>query len=454
MLPLSFRPGIFVRNCLVSLPAVLMCIAFCRPALATGFFLNQQSSKETGRADAGSTVAGDDLDTIFFNPAGLSTLFQKSNPSGWVWEGGINVVYPRLEIDDKGSFITPLPGVQLPVTGPRLEHPTAPTPLPSIYVAKQFGDWSFGGAINTPFGLSTASQHDWFGRYDAIKARLETINVSVVAAYRVTDRLSVGGGIDEQYAFTKIVQALPNLQSPNGISAATDGRSESTGHDWTTGFNLGFVYTFDESSDTRIGVHYRSGMRHNLKGSVVNTGLSGALGQLVNGRFDAQAGLNLPGMLTAGVSHAFGGAIWYGEFEWGDWSTLKQVRIALSNGFVVPRDFQYRDAYGFAIGAELPLNEAWAVRGGVHYDTTPTTDAWRDTVIPDSDRTWIGVGATYNWRSGISLDLGYNHLFFRRAPIALTRVAYEGTLAATPVTINATARNQVDNLSVTIRKRL
>jgi long-chain fatty acid transport protein len=125
----------------------------------------------------------------------------------------------------------------------------------------------------------------------------------------------------------------------------------------------------------------------------------------------------------------------------------------LSNGFVARRPFNYRDAYGVAVGAEMPLTETWSVRGGVHYDTTPTTDAWRDTVIPDSNRVWIGAGATYNWSSDVAVDVGYNHLFFERAPIALTRVAYAGTPAATPITINATAHNAVDNLSVTIRKR-
>jgi long-chain fatty acid transport protein len=443
----------FCRRYLVYSPAFLVCVTLGQPAWATGFFLNQQSPKETGRADAGNTVAGDELATIFYNPAALPIYFQNPNTSGWVWSAGITVTYPQLQIDNTGSFMTPLPGVNLPVSGPRMKNPTDPTPLPTVFTAEQFGNWSFGGGINAPFGLSTASQHGWFGRYDAIKARLETINFSVVAAYKVSENLSIGGGINEQYAFTKIVQALPNLPSPNGISAATDGRSESTGHAWTTGFNLGFVFTFDESSDTRFGVHYRSGMRHILQGSVVNSGVSGPLGQLINGRFEARAGLNLPGMLTAGISHKFADAIWYTELEWDNWSTLKQVQTVLSNGFVASRQYHYRDAYGVAVGVDLPLTEGWTVRGGVHYDTTPTTDAWRDTVAPDTNRMWLAVGATYDFANGISFDVGYHHLFFQHGTIALTRVAYEETPAATPITINGSVRTSVDNLSFAVRKR-
>jgi len=44
------------------------------PAFAGGFYLQEQSPKETGRALSGGAAAGDDPSTIYFNPAAMTEL--------------------------------------------------------------------------------------------------------------------------------------------------------------------------------------------------------------------------------------------------------------------------------------------------------------------------------------------------------------------------------------------
>src|SRR3546814_4166719 len=44
------------------------------PALAGGFYLQEQAPKETGRAMAGAGAAADDPSAIYFNPAAMTQL--------------------------------------------------------------------------------------------------------------------------------------------------------------------------------------------------------------------------------------------------------------------------------------------------------------------------------------------------------------------------------------------
>ena len=44
------------------------------PALAGGFYLQEQSPIEIGRALSGGAAAGDDPSTIYFNPAAMTEL--------------------------------------------------------------------------------------------------------------------------------------------------------------------------------------------------------------------------------------------------------------------------------------------------------------------------------------------------------------------------------------------
>src|SRR3546814_16808644 len=44
------------------------------PALAGGFYLQEQAPKETGRAMAGAGAAADDPSAIYFNPAAMNQL--------------------------------------------------------------------------------------------------------------------------------------------------------------------------------------------------------------------------------------------------------------------------------------------------------------------------------------------------------------------------------------------
>jgi long-chain fatty acid transport protein len=214
----------------IALPRFGLAFAFafavCELASANGFFINQQSVRGLGRVDAGNTVAVDDLGTIFFNPAGLTGLWEEPDRRDRILvSAGVHVIVPRNHQRNRGS-VAATPGTLgafVPVGGADARNPTGPTPVPNLYAAAPLLDRraAVGFGINAPFGLATSFDRDWHGRYDAIDASLRTVNVSVVGAYRLDSGLSVGGGVDLQYARTALTTAVPNPLTPGGPTAVT-----------------------------------------------------------------------------------------------------------------------------------------------------------------------------------------------------------------------------------------
>jgi long-chain fatty acid transport protein len=97
------------------------------------------------------------------------------------------------------------------------------------------------------------------------------------------------------------------------------------------------------------------------------------------------------------------------EVEWTGWSAYDRVLITdKATGAVVQDDPQnYDDSLMFSFGAEYDWSDRLAVRAGVGFDETPTSDAFRTVRTPDSNRYWLSAGASYEITERVGLDVGY-----------------------------------------------
>jgi long-chain fatty acid transport protein len=366
----------------------------------------------------------------------------------------MQLIAPRSQQQDAGSTAaTPgTLGAAVPSGGVDGRDPTNPTPVPTVYWAHRVApNLAIGAGITSPFGLSARFPTDWYGRYDATEASLKTINLTAVAAYRFDSGVSVGGGLDFQYAHSLLATAIPNPLTPGGPTAATDGSSETKGHDWASGFNLGILVPI--TARTSIGAHYRSGIKHALQGSTTVSGLTGPLAPF-NGTVGSRADLNLPAVATVALRHAWSTDLQLlASVDWFDWSRFREVRGRFSDGRTdAVRESRYRDAFAVSAGAEYAVSRQLALRGGVRYDQTPTTDGFRDTTVPDAPRLWLGMGATWRTAAGSAWDFAFNHVAFRRANVGVTRTFFEGTPVASTVVVNGRARSTVNTLAVEYRR--
>lgn len=440
------------RGTFICVASLAVAISAPESASATGFLIDQQGVTELGRAYAGKAAGADDLSTIFTNAAGLTQLWNGQDAEDLLISADAQVIFPSSQITNTGSTAASAGtlGNFVPYAGSNSKNPTRTKPVPNLYIAKRLADGraALGFGVNAPFGLATSFTSDWFGRYDAIEASLLTVNLNVVGAYQIAPHLSIGVGANAQYAKVKLINALPNPLTPGGPTVATDGQSAIRGNTWTPGFNVGFLYT--PTSATRVGLHYRSRTKHKIDGRAVVTGLAGPLA-VGNGSQNVRANLALPSIANIGIRQQFDAFALLVDVEWDDWSSFKEIRLRYADGRPdAVRPSNYRDAYGIAVGAEVPLDTV-TLRGGVHYETTPTVDAFRDTTVPDSRRLGLSMGATYRLSEKVSVNLAYNHVFLRAARIALTRTFFDGTQLATAVRINGAVTAAGNTAAVSLR---
>ncbi|TKF78006.1 outer membrane protein transport protein, partial [Vibrio sp. F13] len=81
----------------------------------------------------------------------------------------------------------------------------------------------------------------------------------------------------------------------------------------------------------------------------------------------------------------------------------------------------WEDNYRFAVGATYQIDPKLALRTGVAYDTSAVSDKNRTITIPETDRTWLSVGAGYQWSEQLSLDAGFTYIIAKDAPITESR---------------------------------
>jgi long-chain fatty acid transport protein len=429
-------------------PFFLLGVGLSGPAGGNGFSLPVQDALQVGRANAGNVAAAVDASTVFHNPAGMTQL------DGEQALAGMTVIYAGYDVDDRNSTAsTPgTGGAPTAVTGQKGD-PRTVAPVPTAFYARPLGeaqDFWAGLALTSPWGLGVQYDDDWFGRYDSIETRLTTVNLSPSLAYRVTDWLSIGGGLNAEYADAKLTNALPNTLAPGGPSPATDGNAKFTGNSLAFGFNFGVLLR--PWSHTQIGLHYRSGIEHRLKGTSRVRNLTGPLAG-GNGRTDADVKLKEPDVVSIGLVHeALPGTTLFAEAQWFNWSRFNELRVKFDDGQPDSvRKQEWKDTWSFYGGIEQRLFEKWTLRGGAGYEPTPTVNAYRNTSLPDGDRVRLAVGASYEWSEKLRIDFGYAHVFSHKEEIDLTQTFFEGGSAAGTTTTRAKASLFVNDFAIRVR---
>jgi long-chain fatty acid transport protein len=376
---------------------------------AAGFYIQEQSVSGLGTAFAGSTTSIRDASTIYFNPAGMTRL---DGPQANL---GVHLLVPNGDLDDTGSTLG-----GAPVTPADSDNPYDPSPVPNAYIAYPWmnGQLWTGIGVSAPFGLANDYGDDFFGRYDSTETSLTTINVSPVVAFQPTSWLSLGGGLDIQYADAELKSAL---------FAGAEGESKLEGDDVSLGFNLGALITPIEGTD--IGFSYRNGVNHELDGNISVTG-SGAADFDVSGTAD----LDLPDIYTLGLAQDLNDK-WrvMGQVTYFNWSEFEDITAVSDAGTTISSVIQdYDNTFAFAVGAEYKWTPDWTVRAGYQFDETPTTDEFRTTRTPDGDRHWFTLGATYDINEKLSLDMAGAYIDVGEEEINVNR-----NIPAVPAVVSA-----------------
>ena len=402
-------------------------------ASAGALAVHEQSAFGQGASWAG-VAAGGSLSTMFWNPAVMTQFAGVQSASSYTG------FYPNVKNSPAAGstyFGSALPTI---VQGPTNNTFQAAL-IPAGYFSYQLNPnlW-LGMSLNSPFGLSVGFPENWVGRdYAAGDSWLHTYNAAPSIAYQFNNWISVGVGVQIQYAKASVNQGV-SVFSPLAQQRVPFGDKNLSGDGWGYGFTVGLTLT--PTPTTMIGIGYRSGINQKINGTVTAPAVGGIS---VNA---AETTVNLPGVLSAGIRQKIDPQ-WtlLGTIEWTNWNRIGTSNVLINGATAGTLPFQYQDSWLFSIGAEYQASDRLALRAGFGYETAAISDQVRIPLIPDSTRYWASVGASYVIIKGLKADLAYSHVFEPDASVNISATSGNPWFAGSVTAFNPAGIAYIGNAS-------
>jgi len=370
-------------------------------ACASGFQLLEQNTAGLGNAYAGSAAVAEDASTVFFNPAGMTRL------QAHEFSLGGNLISPSYKFRNGGSIDAPAG------TGGNGGDAGSAALVPAGYLSWGLNqDVFLGLGVSVPFGLKTDYADDWAGRFQSTLFRIKTINVNPAMAWRVSDRLAVGAGLDWMHMNAKYQRYAAVLNSVTQGTKVTLDASDNA-----IGWNVGALFKATDTMD--VGFSYRSQIKQQLGGELTST----TQPVLPDGPADAE--IKLPDTFILSVKQKVNGQ-WdlLGDVSRTGWSSIQHVAIQRSGTTLQTLDPVFRDTWRVAAGANYALNDTWMLKGGLAYDQTPVKgSATRLSSLPDNNRVWLSAGTRYQVGQAGKVDVGVSYLLIGDADIDNNQLA-------------------------------
>lgn len=419
------------------------------PARASAFQLHENSAQAMGRAYAGLVTAGGDCSVVANNPAAMSLL------TGGCFQA--NVTGIQFSATFHGTAHDAL---GRPISGGQGGDAGTTLPVPALYWAGKVGQkWHVGAGFTVPFGFQTKYDRDWIGRYNAIKSKFQSLDATLSVSYDVSEDFSLGASAIAQHTSAELTSAInynmvgmglvqqgvaagaiPPAQAPALIGQfgmvvppGSDGVARIKGDDWGWGWKVGALWKL--TPNDRLAVSYRSKISHTLHGTAnftmpanvkallaqptVQALLAGA-GGVPFQHTDGSAGFTTPAVASADYWHRAGNFGVGAHLAWTKWDVFKELRVDYANPAqpATVEQFDWRNTWYAALGADWYVNDKLTLRGGVAVDTSPTHVATRDPRVPDATRQLVSVGIGYQASDRLRLDASYMHIFVNSARIA------------------------------------
>ncbi|MGE4429556.1 MAG: OmpP1/FadL family transporter [Sphingobium sp.] len=368
-------------------------------AQAGGFYLQEQSVKGAGRAFSGE-VADQGAASLWWNPAAIGGM------TGGDAYLGASAVLPSGDVRNRGTMIIRPTQAPAPIDGAQNAHnPINKGLVPSGAFAYALNPQvALGLAISAPYNFTTDYEADAWTRYTADKTKLRTIDIQPSIAVMPTENISIGVGLNIEYADASLSNYLP--LTPN-----FDGHQELKGDGWDFGWSAGAQY---RNGPVSLGLSYKSSIRHKLKGSFTgNTLLPGVVMEFTT---PAHATFRTPWQLAFGGRFALSPAVTLNaQVVRSGWGKFDTIRIGAPVNSAIPEN--YRNTWSFAGGVDYQLSPQWTLRAGIQHDQTPTRDDERDARVPDSDRWNFAAGASYALSPSFTIDAAASYIAFKDADI-------------------------------------
>ena len=350
-------------------------------AFAGGFALHERSAAAQGASFAGADSGGDDITFAGFNPAALG------NVESFEFGGNASLILPDVSGKTTTGF------------GTSSVDPGDLAFVPAFAVGYRLtDDFVLGLTVHSPFGLSTEYPNNalkWPAAGAALKSELINITATPLVAWNVIPELTIAAGPQIHYVDATITRAI-GAPGDFGSTPPEFPVGKLTGDTFAFGWQMGVL--FKPREGTTLGFSYTSGYTVDIDGKFHSPA----------GTVDATAEVNLPAVFGFGLRQNITEDVrLLADLRYFTWSDFDQITINLPGATEVT---DYNDAFFVAVGLEADVSDSLTLRAGVAYDETPTTDEFRSPRIPDADRIWGSVGASYRLSDSMKMDFAYSLL--------------------------------------------
>ena len=388
--------------------AACLTVALAAQAWAGGLWFYEQSTPDQGTAAAGRAAMARDAFTAYGNPAGMSRLDSTQLLIG----AGALVIQSEFEAE---------PGTTVGGGGSTLT--SALPSLSGFYVYNLARDWKVGVALNPLMGLAADYGDTWAGRYILEKESLITLSLNPVVSYRVTEWLSIGGGMSVVGGFFSSQSAINNPDPTLG-----DGDLKLKSATVSFGGNVGVLV--EPVHGTRLGVTYRSPVNLHFNDIIdevknLGPGLNLVL-DILGRRFDVPRGSKIditvtnPQEMMFSVYHDLTRELAImGNFGWQNWKSFGRLGVTIHGGNTIDTtaDLHFSNTYHWSVGAMYRIAPPWLLTAGFAYDTSPVAEDHRTVLLPLDRQVRYSAGVQYDLSQTATLGVAYTLISTGDAPV-------------------------------------
>ena len=384
-------------------------------SFGAGFQTLEQGAANLGTANAGATVnANADASAAFWNPsAGFNAGLKVGETKV---DAAFSLVVSAFDFyADQGNR----PLGQSGDAG-------CECVVPNMYVLHRLSeDFMLSLSVTPTYGLETDYDNGWILDDKALNSEITTIDINPSLAYKVTDWLTISGGISAQWCHGNLTNSMGYHPLYGYI-----GSSKISGDSWGVGGNIGFTVNYAE--DGRVGFHWRSEVTHTLKGNWTRK-IPPALASKIPvtaGISPVELGLDLPQTFSVGWYQRLRGDFkriaLMADYTYTLWSSFDSLEVK-GSPVNVKEDWRNTSRVAFGVHVYPFDHDNTVLRLGSAWDQTPVKNAqYRYARIPCTDRIWFsgGIGQKIG---NVNIDFAYTYIFFYKNP------RMEGDKASTSV---------------------
>ena len=350
-------------------------------AIAGGLYLNEFGTSAMGTAGAGAQAYASDASTAWHNPAGMTRI------DGRQFSAAAGLIYADVKFDSDSD--TPESGGDGGQAGG-----FAPL-VSSHYVHSLSDDFKLGMNVVALSGAALDYNDDWTGRYLGQEVELLTISFVPNIGYRISEKLSVGAGLNIMYGNLDLNAAIPDPLPPGDNP---DGQVKiKDADDWDVGYQFGVL--FELSEDTRIGAIYFSGVEPDFSGDakIKPVGLDA----------DISLKFDFPKMVRGSIYHKLNEKFaLLGTIGWEKWSDFDEIPVSTGGGSAALKT-EWDDVWHFAGGIHYMPNEKWIFMTGVAYDTDPADEKYANPLLPVDRQIRLALGTQYHWKENVDIGAAF-----------------------------------------------